>query len=79
MRRWSMIEDATPLRATAEKVYRPDLYAAALGPAGAPIPLSPWKVEGAHREPWPLPATPAPVEMAADVLCDGVAFDPGGL
>jgi len=79
MKRWGLIEDDTPLRATAESVYRPDLYATALQPIGAPIPLSPWKVEGAHREAWRLPATPVAVEMAADVLCDGVVFDPESL
>lgn len=76
MKRWGMIEEAPNLRAIAEDVYRPDLYAAALGPVGAPIPLSPWKAEGAHREAWSLPATPNDVEMTADVFCDGLTFDP---
>ncbi len=77
MKRWRMIDEATQLRATAESVYRPDLYAAALGPVGAPVPLSAWKVEGGHRHAWKLPAEPAPVEMGADVFCDRVEFDPG--
>ena len=78
MRRWDMIDEATPLRATAERVYRPDLYASALAPIGAPVPLSPWKAEGAHREAWTLPAEPTPVAMAADVFCDGAVFEGEG-
>lgn len=76
MKRWGMIEEGTPLRATAQTIYRPDLYEAALAPLGVAMPLNPWKIEGAHNEPWRLPATPAPVEMGPDTLCDGRAFDP---
>lgn len=76
MRRWGLIETETPLRALAERVYRPDLYAEALEPLGAPIPASAWKREGAHAQAWSLPASPAPIAMAPDTFCDGAIFDP---
>jgi two-component system, oxyanion-binding sensor len=77
MTRWGLIEQGLPLGAIAERVYRPDLYAAALAPADAPIPLSDRKREGEHAADWSLPASPAPIAMGRDTFCDGAVFDPG--
>jgi ABC-type nitrate/sulfonate/bicarbonate transport system substrate-binding protein len=76
MVRWELLEPGLPLRAIAERVYRPDLYATALGPAGAPLPASSYKIEGGHAADWSLPASPAPVVMKRDLFCDGSVFDP---
>ncbi len=76
MTRWGLIETGLPLRAIAARVYRPDLYAAALTTIGASIPLSDAKREGGHRTDWSLPASPSPIAMAPDLFCDGVVFDP---
>jgi len=76
MTRWGLIGSGLPLRAIAERVYRPDLYAAALAPAGAPIPTVDRKREGEHAADWSLPASPAPIAMGSDLFCDGAVFDP---
>jgi len=76
MTRWGLIGSGLTLRAIAERVYRPDLYAAALAPAGAPIPSVDWKREGEHAADWSLPASPAPIAMGSDLFCDGAVFDP---
>jgi two-component system, oxyanion-binding sensor len=71
-----LIEKGLPLGAIAERVYRPDLYAAALAPAGAPVPETDRKREGERAADWTLPASPAPIPMGPDLLCDGAVFDP---
>jgi NitT/TauT family transport system ATP-binding protein/nitrate/nitrite transport system substrate-binding protein len=76
MTRWGLIEKGLPLNAIAERVYRPDLYAAALAPGGAPIPKADRKREGEHAADWSLPASPAAIPMGPDLFCDGVVFDP---
>ena len=76
MIRWGLIEPGLPLRAIAERIYRPDLYADALAPVGAPIPAFDRKREGGHYSAWSLPAAPEPIAMSADRFCDGVVFDP---
>jgi NitT/TauT family transport system ATP-binding protein/nitrate/nitrite transport system substrate-binding protein len=79
MARWGLIERGVPLRSVAERVYRPDLYAAALEPAGAPIPTVDRKCEGEHGSDWSLPASPAPLAMGPDSFCDGAVFDPADI
>ena len=76
MTRWGLIEAGLPLRAIAERVYRPDLYADALALAGAPIPVRDMKREGKHGGPWSLDASPEPIAMGADRFCDGAVFEP---
>lgn len=76
MRRWSLIDDSVDLRTLAERVYRPDLYRAALAPLGESTPLDDWKTEGRHRSAWSLDATPSRIDMPADAFCDGSVFDP---
>ena len=76
MLRWSLIDQDLPLDAIVRRVYRPDLYAAALAGSGAPIPAVDRKREGEHGADWSLPASPAPIPMGPDLFCDGVVFDP---
>jgi NitT/TauT family transport system ATP-binding protein/nitrate/nitrite transport system substrate-binding protein len=76
MRRWGLIDENVELRSLTERVYRPDLYRAAIAPLGEPAPVSDWKCEGAHRASWTAEATPAPIAMPEDYFCDGATFDP---
>ena len=77
MARWGLIESPTSPEELARRVYRPDIYAAALAPVGAPIPSSDRKVEGGHAGHWSLPATPGDLAMEPDLFCDGAVFDTG--
>ncbi len=79
MTRWGLIDEGLPLGAIAERVYRPDLYTAALAPTGAPIPAMDRKREGEHRADWSLPASPASIPMGPDLFCDDDVFDPEAL
>jgi NitT/TauT family transport system ATP-binding protein/nitrate/nitrite transport system substrate-binding protein len=79
MRRWQLIDDSIDLRSLAERMYRPDLYRAALSALGESLPLADWKVEGAHAAPWSLDAAPQPIPMPPDRFCDGAVFDPAAL
>jgi len=79
MMRWGLIEPGQRLSDIAERVYRPDLYAAALSAVGAPIPLADAKPEGGHAEPWSIAAEPGPIAMAPDLFCDRAVFDPARL
>ena len=72
-------EKGLQLGAIAKRVYRPDLYAAALAPAGAPIPTVDGKREGEHAADWSLPASPAAIPMRADLFCGGAVFDPADI
>ena len=76
MTRWGLIEPGLPLGVIAGRVYRPDLYAAALAPGGASIPAIDRKREGEHAADWSVPASPAPIPMGPDLFCDGAVFDP---
>jgi hypothetical protein len=60
----------------AARVYRSDLYRAAVAPLGISVPLVDSKSEGAHRAPWQLPASPTPIAMGPDSFCDGAVFEP---
>jgi NitT/TauT family transport system ATP-binding protein/nitrate/nitrite transport system substrate-binding protein len=74
MKRWGLIDQKAPAEDLARRVYRPDLYEAALAPVGVAIPLADRKIEGGHAGPWSLPARPAPIAMEADIFCDGAVF-----
>jgi two-component system, oxyanion-binding sensor len=76
MRRWGLIEDNLDLVQLIERVYRPDLYRAALAGSNEPIPAMDWKSEGAHDEPWEIAGIPYPIPAPADRFCDGRVFDP---
>jgi NitT/TauT family transport system ATP-binding protein/nitrate/nitrite transport system substrate-binding protein len=76
MARWDLIDRRTDRIALAAKVYRPDLYRAALAPLGVSVPVADAKSEGAHDKPWELEALPHPIAMGADQFCDGKVFQP---
>lgn len=46
MYRWGQIDKAVDMKATIEKVYRPDLFAQVAKEVGYSIPESPWKKDG---------------------------------
>ncbi len=75
MLRWGQIGLETNIAATAEAVYRPDLYRVAAAELGAPAPLVDEKVEGLHASPWTLDEATAPIPMAPDLFFDGGRFD----
>lgn len=75
MARWDLIGELDA-DALVTRVYRPDLYRAAVVPLGVDVPLSDSKIEGAHDQEWPLDASPRAIVMAADRFCDGNVFAP---
>ncbi len=77
MTRWDMIAPGD-IAMVAARVYRPDLYRAALSPLGLDLPLADAKLEGGHDAPWQVEASPAPIPMAADSFCDGRVYDFAG-
>jgi nitrate/nitrite transport system substrate-binding protein len=46
MYRWGQLDKPVDMKATIEKVYRPDLFAEAAKEVGYTLPPSPWKVDG---------------------------------
>jgi NitT/TauT family transport system ATP-binding protein/nitrate/nitrite transport system substrate-binding protein len=74
MRRWDLI-DNVDAQSLAARVYRSDLYRAAVAPLGISVPVADSKSEGAHDAPWSLPASPKPLPMGPDSFCDGAVFD----
>ena len=74
MARWGQIGAEVLLRDAVAAIYRPDIYAAALAPVGAPIPASDVKPEGGHAAAWTVAASPAPIAMDSDLFCDGAVF-----
>ncbi|WP_454280024.1 CmpA/NrtA family ABC transporter substrate-binding protein [Sphingomonas sp. Marseille-Q8236] len=75
MVRWGLPfspEDA----ATAQGVFRPDLYRAALAGSGAPLPGASSKLEGALVEPIGAGSTQGRLVLGSDRFFDGRAFDP---
>jgi nitrate/nitrite transport system substrate-binding protein len=61
MYRWGQLTKPVDMKAVAEQVYRPDLFAAAAKEVGYKIPTSPWKKDG---------------EAATNKFLDGKVFDP---
>ena len=74
MARWELIDKSVDRPALVARVYRPDLYRAALAPTGIDLPIADAKPEGAHGESWQLPALPNPIAMGRDRFCDGAVF-----
>ena len=74
MMRWDLI-DRVDVQALAARVYRSDLYRAAVAPLGLSVPVADSKSEGAHDGPWSLEALPHPIAMGPDRFCDGVVFE----
>ena len=75
MRRWGQIGPEVDITATADAVYRPDLFRAAAAALGEPAPLVDEKVEGVHAQPWRLDEATQPIRMAPDLFFDGRPFD----
>jgi NitT/TauT family transport system ATP-binding protein/nitrate/nitrite transport system substrate-binding protein len=73
MARWDLV-DELDARALVARVYRPDIYRAAVMPLGIDVPVADSKNEGAHDQEWSLKALPHPIAMAADRFCDGKVF-----
>lgn len=74
MARWDLIGDVDA-QGLAGRVYRPDIYRAAVMPLGISVPLVDSKPEGAHDASWQLEATPNPISMGPDRFCDGAVFE----
>ncbi len=79
MRRWGQLDDRVNLRATADAVYRPDIYREVAAALGLPCPPACRKSEGSHAAGWALQAAPSSIAMAADLFMDGRVFDPDRL
>ena len=69
--------DREALRAAARACFRPDLYRAALGPAGADLPGASEKLEGALLHRSEAASTLGTLLLGPDAFHDGRIFDPG--
>jgi NitT/TauT family transport system ATP-binding protein/nitrate/nitrite transport system substrate-binding protein len=74
MARWDLIGNVDR-QALAARVYRSDLYRAAVAPMGISVPLADSKREGAHDTGWLLEAAPKPIAMGPDNFCDQAIFE----
>ena len=75
MARWDLV-GGLDAKALVSRIYRPDIYRAAVTPLGVDVPLADAKIEGAHDQDWQLEASPRAIAMAADRFCDGKVFAP---
>ncbi len=62
--------------ASAQRVFRPDVYRAALGPLGVPLPNASAKLEGAIADPLGVGTTQGRLILGSDRFFDGKSFDP---
>lgn len=76
MVRWEGLPFSNADAATAQGVFRPDLYRAALAGSGAPLPGASSKLEGALAEPIGAGSTQGRLVLGSDRFFDGRAFDP---
>lgn len=76
MVRWDGLSFSPEDAATAQGVFRPDLYRAALAGLGAPLPGASSKLEGALVEPIGAGSTQGRLVLGSDRFFDGRAFDP---
>jgi two-component system, oxyanion-binding sensor len=60
----------------AQQVFRPDVYRAALGPLGVPLPNASAKLEGAIDDPLGVGTTQGRLILGSDRFFDGQNFDP---
>jgi NitT/TauT family transport system ATP-binding protein len=67
--------DPAPLRHAARSCFRPDLYRAALGPAGADLPGASEKVEGSLSHRSEVASTLGTLLLGPDSFHDGQVFD----
>ncbi|MFK3891130.1 ABC transporter substrate-binding protein [Sphingomonas sp. NPDC079357] len=76
MVRWDGLRFSESDAATAQSVFRPDLYRAALAGSGAPLPNASSKLEGALDAPIGAGSTQGRLLLGQDRFFDGCAFDP---
>ncbi|VXC83714.1 ABC transporter substrate-binding protein [Sphingomonas sp. 8AM] len=76
MVRWDGLHFSAADAATAQSVFRPDLYRAALAGSGAPLPNASSKLEGALDAPIGAGSTQGRLLLGQDRFFDGRAFDP---
>lgn len=76
MQRWGQLPAGCDLLATAQTVYRPDIYRLAVARLGEPVPAVDVKAEGGHRSEWKLGEGKATVTLGPDRFVDGAVFDP---
>lgn len=76
MIRWGQIEKPLNIKATAESIYRPDLYREAAKALGVSYPTIDYKTEGTNSKIWTLNEATNPIEMGSDMFFDGKTFDP---
>ncbi|WP_375285536.1 CmpA/NrtA family ABC transporter substrate-binding protein [Sphingomonas sp.] len=76
MVRWDGLPFSEKDAATAQSVFRPDLYRAALAGSNAPLPNASSKLEGALHEPIGAGSTQGRLVLGSDRFFDGRAFDP---
>jgi two-component system, oxyanion-binding sensor len=62
--------------ATAQRVFRPDIYRTALGSMGVPLPGASAKLEGAISNPLGVGTTQGRLILGSDGFFDGQSFDP---
>jgi NitT/TauT family transport system ATP-binding protein len=76
MVRWDGMAYSAGDAAIAEAVFRPDVYRAALGGSGAPLPGASSKLEGAVGTPLAAGSTQGRLTLGPDRFFDGRPFDP---
>ena len=76
MVRWEGRSFSSADATTAQGVFRPDLYRAALAGSGAPLPGASSKLEGALVGPIGAGSTQGRLVLGSDRFFDGRAFDP---
>ena len=65
--------------AAAQRVFRPDVYRAALRPLGVPLPGASSKLEGGIAGPTAVGTTQGRLILGADSFFDARSFDPDRL
>ncbi len=76
MARWNLIGAEHKSSTLAERIYRPDLFRAAVAPLGIAVPSVDTKIEGRHSAAWSLDTPQGSLAMGPDLFCDGAIFDP---
>lgn len=76
MVRWGQVAHSAAAAESARRVFRPDLYRAALSVIGADLPNASAKVEGALGEPTPVASRLGKMVLGPDGFFDEIPFDP---
>lgn len=75
MQRWRQIDATIDPAATAQRVYRPQIYREAARALGLPCPETDFKTEGSHAGAWSLPLAGGALSMGPDRFFDGGSFE----